>query len=226
MRIDDMTKTITKGSLEFRIEWLYDEDPDTSWIGEYRTKGPEEGYIDRKRGVLYGEAVEEPEDPCYECEKLEKCELYLHHFDNPFACKPRCIYEMKYQEWNDNYGLEILADELGSTWERNSHRFFVPHAGGEEPGSEHFAEYAIQNYDRITGLERGRWYFMGCAVTLSVDGMELGGTGVWGIESSCGDDYITQIEGEEISELIHDIPEYKEKLTEVLKALEEGDWDA
>ena len=218
MRIDDMTKTIQKGPLTFRIEWHYDEDMDTSWIGEYKSKGPEEGYIDRRKGVLYGEAVEEPEDPCYECEKMDECELYR---DDPPACAPLRKYNDAFDEWNDNYGLEVLADELGSNYERHSYEFFVPYAGGEKPGDENFVKYAIQDYDRITELEKGYWHFMGCTVTLSVDGIELDGDGLWGIESDCGDDYIAEVERESIASLMHDIPEHKDKLAGVLKALEE-----
>lgn len=216
MRIDDMTKTITEGPLEFRIEWHYDEDADTSLIGEYKAKGPEEGYIDRRKGVLYGEGVEEPDDPCYECEKLEECELYISD-----PCEALRDYNKTWDEWDENYGLEILADELGSTWERNSFEFFVPYAGGEKPGSEHYAEYAIQSYDRIIGLEKDHWCFMGCVVTLSVDGIEFVES-VWGIESDAGD-YIEEVEKEQIAELMP--PEYEDKLAAVLKAPEEGDWE-
>lgn len=218
MRIDDMTKTIEKGPLTFVIEWHYDENPLYDFIGEYKAKGPEEGYIDRQKGVLYGEAVEEPDYPCDECGDQRLCALAENE------CPAVQSYDKAFDEWDNNYGLEVLADELGGTWERNSYEFFVPYAGGEKPGSEHFVKYAIQDYDRITGLERGHWCFMGCTITLSVDGIELGYDSVYGIESDCGDEYITEIESEEIAELMHDVPEYKEKLAAVLKALEEGDW--
>lgn len=224
MIIDDMTKTIQKGPLTFEIEWHYDEDPLYDFIGKYEAKGPEEGYIDRQKGVLYGEAVEEPEEP-YE-EDFYKFVLGQPVDEKGMAAFDAALakYEEAYDEWNDNYGLEILADELGSNHERNEYEFFVPYAGGEEPGSEHFVKYAIQDYDRITGLERGHWCFTGCVVTLSAFGVDLGRECLWGIESDCGDDYIAEAERESIASLIHDVPEYKDKLAGVLKALEE--WEA
>lgn len=237
MRIDDMCKTVTAGSLTFEIEWLYDDDPIYDWIGEYTDKA-NEGVIDRKEGVLYGGPVPEPEEPeeLYEGrpippepEDYESDELYVAACETwnekYFAYREiEHAYDKAYDEWNDSFALEVLADGLATPWERNSYRFFQPYAGGEKVDSEHYEKYALQDYERVVGLERGDWCFAVCQVTLSVDGIELGFESLCGIESDSGS-YIEEVEQDMIKELTHKIPEYVEQTQEVLAKLQSGDWE-
>lgn len=54
------TETVEKHGLEFKAIWEIDEDPDTSFLGEFGSEKPDGHYVDRNTGILYsGECVKE-----------------------------------------------------------------------------------------------------------------------------------------------------------------------
>ena len=48
------------------------------------------------------------------------------------------------------------------------YRFFVPYAGGEEPGTDNYKVYGKQDYNRAEALNRGDWYLIGITARAEV----------------------------------------------------------
>ncbi len=85
-------------------------------------------------------------------------------------------------------------------------RFFVPYAGGEEPGTKDYQTYGLQDFERMESLNNGGWYFLGIIVkaeVVSTSGVIqiIRSGGLWGIESDSGTDYLEEVEKEELAEL-------------------------
>ena len=96
------------------------------------------------------------------------------------------------------------------------YRSFRPYAGGEKPGTKRYRKYAMQDWRRMDGLQRGEWSFIGIEAGAVVgyeisDGGRGGGGvyrgletltsgGLWGIESDSGD-HLKEVAGEELAGL-------------------------
>ena len=81
---------------------------------------------------------------------------------------------------------------------------FLPYAGGEKQGTEHYQEYGKDDYRRMEGLNRGDWCFTGIVAKATV---ECNGRlerftsgGLWGIESNAGN-YLNDVMAEELADL-------------------------
>lgn len=141
-----------------KIVHKVDENPDTSFLGEY-TDRPDEWVIVRKSGE------------------------YL-------------------AELGEDYELPPPGREF---------RFFKPYAGGEKEGTEDYKKYGLQDYERMEGLSRGDWSFIGtravASVGISTDGgrswttQKIHSGGIWGIESDSAADHIESEEKGQLAEL-------------------------
>lgn len=69
----------------------------------------------------------------------------------------------------------------------NKFRAFKPYAGGEKVGTDDYRMNGKQDYERMEGLNRGDWYFVGVVAKVFKKGIELGNASLWGIESDAGD---------------------------------------
>lgn len=86
------------------------------------------------------------------------------------------------------------------------YRFFIPYAGGEEPGSPTYVKYGKQDLARMEGLNRGDWVYIGIVATARIQTgtdivQKIHSGGLWGVESNAGDQYHTEIEEEELKAL-------------------------
>jgi len=92
------------------------------------------------------------------------------------------------------------------------HTGFIPYAGGEKPGTKDYYKYGMQNYERMEGLCAGDWWFLGivaeCVVSYSISETTgdcrletISSRGLWGIESDCCEDYIGEVEQEQLEDL-------------------------
>mgnify|MGYP001563591920 CR=1 FL=1 len=89
------------------------------------------------------------------------------------------------------------------------YRGFIPYAGGEKQGTKNYYRYGIQDFKRITELEKGYFSFIGIAAEAVVkypvfgDSFRLetlSSAGLWGIESDSGD-YLKEVKRDELASL-------------------------
>jgi hypothetical protein len=90
--------------------------------------------------------------------------------------------------------------------DRNEYRYFNPYHErykGENPAD--IRKYCQQDYERMESLNRGNWCFIGIRADaeIVVDGVrqDISSGGLWGIESDSDRAYLTEIDGEQLSEL-------------------------
>lgn len=141
-----MEKRIRIEDVKIRLE--YDENPDTSWLGEY-TDEMSDWAISRKYDAYVIDLPSDTEIP----ERGRSC------------------------------------------------RFFLPYAGGEEPGTSEYRKYGMQDYGRMEALNRGDWHFIGviaeAVVSYPINTIgsrrieQFTSGGLWGVESDSGD-YIAE----------------------------------
>ncbi len=86
------------------------------------------------------------------------------------------------------------------------YRFFIPYAGGEEPGTPRYIKYGKQDLARMEGLCKGDWAYVGIVATARVQTgtdivQKIHSGGLWGIESDAGAEYHTEIEEIELKAL-------------------------
>ena len=110
----------------------------------------------------------------------------------------------------DAYVIDLPGDTKFSERGREYRFFFLPYAGGEQPGTAEYRKYGMQDYERMEALNRGDWCFIGiqAEATVSRDigqghrrlqGFTSGG--LWGIESDSGDDHLESVAHEELVDL-------------------------
>jgi len=90
--------------------------------------------------------------------------------------------------WRDRRG-RIVAEPVDTS--RHWRPFKFQYIALEDHGSPHLADL-FADADRLVGLSRGDWGFIGIVATVSVDHdgyvpREIGYAGLWGIESDSGE---------------------------------------
>lgn len=79
----------------------------------------------------------------------------------------------------------------------------VENYAGESPAD--IRKYCQQDYKRMEGLKRGDWCFIGVRAhaEIVVDGIyqDISSGGLWGIESDSDQEYLSDVDGEQLSEL-------------------------
>lgn len=112
-------------------------------------------------------------------------------------------------------------------------RGFRPYAGGEQPGTEDYCKYGMQDFERMESFAKGDWHFVGiraeAEVLSSRNGKEwlinrLSSGGLWGIESDSEASYFDEVKREEIQELKATLMEYgftRKQIESAFKNVEE-----
>lgn len=116
----------------------------------------------------------------------------------------------------------MLANSKG-----REYRGFRPYAGGEKPGTKEYYKYGMQDYERMEGLCRGDWQFVGIHAEAKIrtkSGMlqTIRSGGLWGIESDC-DDAIREVAQEQIDDLRDELCSFnfgKRKIDTALRDVE------
>ena len=167
-----------------RIERVMDDMGQTDCIGEYTDKRTDWAICRH-----CGEYIAIAEKPNQRADEIED-ELY---------------------DLEDEVKSELLKKELDSLdlhdcpqWNRE-YNFFLPYAGGEEPGTKDYQTYGLQDYKRMEGLNNGDWNFIGIIakaeiITESGTLQTIRSCGLWGIESDAGS-YLDEVGKEELENL-------------------------
>jgi hypothetical protein len=90
--------------------------------------------------------------------------------------------------------------------ERNEYRYFNPcweNYKDENPAD--IRKYCLRDYARMESLNRGNWCYLGIRAhaEIVIDGVmqDISSGGLWGIESDSDRGYLTEVDGEQLSEL-------------------------
>lgn len=205
------------------IKQMYDESPDTSWLGEYGRNAESEYSIDREHALDCPQQTynSKSSDRCMMViayvDKLERAIAYLNHYkEHTFVIMPDDFIAGV----DDAQDILIAAqDEIqeeanactcgGQHLDRNSYQFFNPnHENYKGCTPEEIRKYCLQDYARMEDLQNQNWYFLGirAEAEYSIGGspaviQEVTSGGLWGIESDSSPEYLKEIEAEELAEL-------------------------
>jgi len=190
-------------------------------LGKYTDKD-DDYIVDRKLGALVGPYLPEPEEPDAPDPQDFATDVDYDAAEEEYSAAMD-LYDAAYDAWDDDWGnREILADNLytrGGCY--TEYRYFKPFAGGEsKPGGkytdldgehiipvEEWTRWAVQDYERAEGLNRGDWCFVGVVVEIDAPACALCGhvekltASLWGIESDADDSEFDEIRDNLIEEL-------------------------
>ena len=102
--------------------------------------------------------------------------------------------------------IDDLPEDAALPERGRNFRYFRPGISGSEPipDDDTYKKYALQDYERMRKYNNQYWYMMGIMATAqyvlpdSNVVQEMHSGGLWGIESDSGDDYISEVENEEL----------------------------
>lgn len=216
-------KRISKRIAKITIKRMTDDNPDTSYLGEYSNRAESDYAIDRKHS-LDCQSVEHNH-----AETVEALERVLQYLDSRRTAEednPDSIY---WEPLDD--AIRLIADTQseaqecdcsGGDAERNEYRYFNPNTVEpfkkdaewlssipEKDRYEHWQtamrENAVKDYERMESLQRGDWVYIGVRADaeIIVDGVrqDISSGGLWGVESDSDRAYLAEIDGEQLSEL-------------------------
>lgn len=171
------------------IERQIDEQPDTSFIGEYTDK-KSDWVICRHCGEFV--AIAEITN-----RKAEELQEKIDDLD--YGDDTDIVATAKLQKELD--GL-TLHDCPHTSREYN---YFKPYAGGETEGTEDYQKYGKQDFKAMEGLNNGDWCFFGIIAKAEIvtenDVIQvIRSGGLWGVESNSGDD-LEQVGKDELNNL-------------------------
>jgi hypothetical protein len=189
-----------KKILKVIIRHIFDEHAWTDDIGKYRDN-PEPGAIIVRTGEFYGKFLQRArliEQIENQISDLDSC------LDNPEMSNESLVKRMD-QLQTRRSRLES-SGELELPQRGRDYRFFIPCAGGEKWPSGEFKKYALQDFKRMEELNKGYWYFIGIRAEASIQlvgdlTQKITSGGLWGINSDAGEEYFTEVEGEQRNEL-------------------------
>lgn len=199
------------------IKRMTDNDPDTSYLGEYSDRAKSDYAIDRKHSADCQSLEHNHREGL---EQLERAIAYLETV-RQLGEPPQNVYWAAADESQDllidlqRELEECDCDERGDM-ERGEYRYFngkVENYKGEMP--ETIREYILRDYERMERLHHGDWCYIGiraeAEIAVSNDPhkrtnttwtvQEITSGGLWGIESDSDASYLGEIEEEELSEL-------------------------
>lgn len=194
------------------IKRMIDEDPDTSWLGEYSDRATSEYSIDRKHSpdcksvapqmdYTYTHDWEDGDDCCTYCDmsKTEAVTVPCSEYDREDDCD--CsggIGRNEYRYFNPSFNYVDKSGKLLNDY------------ASDPGGPEEVRKYVRQDYERMEGLQRGNWSFIGIQAEAqylipcgngSAIIQKLSSGGLWGIESDSDKSYFAEVEREQLSEL-------------------------
>lgn len=111
-------------------------------------------------------------------------------------------------------------------------RYFIPAMTGEETGNPDSPQ---EDYERMEAYNRGEWHSMGIRASARIainPGRPASQTqysvledittpGIWGVESDSGEDYVTELGGEQLEELKDLLGELGFAAAEIAEAFKE-----
>lgn len=233
-----------EGPITFRVTLEHDDCPDISWMGEYADQ-PDDYVFDRQNGwLIVGKP--EPEYPDVSGMTDDEADIAIDEYElayDEWADFPwEVVADVRsnfrrndYRYWKPSENSRPPGREKSwahvqdvlEYYKADRHkmlRFEID--APEEPTYEEAIRlldilYMCQDYERIVGLERGDWYFMGVIVTAHVDGEEVAYESLWGIESDAGD-YIEEVIKDCAALCKDQLPKTVEHYREVARKIEEA----
>jgi hypothetical protein len=213
-----------KRILSVTIKRMIDEDPDTSWLGEYASSPNSEFSIDRAHSEDCASVREDIKQAKQTLEHIQQTIGDLH--SAVLARYNGTLANEKLDAEKD--ALDVAYDEVGELiedidacdcgergdMERGQYRYFNPsfnyvdkngHALPENTAEE-VRKYVRQDYDRMESLDRGDWCFIGIRAQAQVQTgsaivQDITSGGLWGIESDSGREYIEEVIRKELANL-------------------------
>ncbi len=208
-----------KRILEIRIKRMLDENPDTSWLGEYSQTAKSEYTIDRRHA----------EDCASVSEDIRKAKQTLEHVQQTIGDFHNAVLA-QYNGTLANEKLDSERDELDEAYDlvgelidtvdecdcnergdmrRNEYRYFNPnHENYKGEPEADIRKYCRQDYERVESYNAGNFYFLGIRAEAKVIGGDQGrieqlltSGGLWGIESDSDKEYLESIQADELADL-------------------------
>lgn len=201
-----------KNKIEIKVEWLDDNDPDLSYLGEYVSNRPGTCYIDRKSEVLIDPNVEIIKEFNNESEYDELIDE-LNNFDIEYYEDFEYDEDDNVTKWFVNYSY---WEELpySTTYDRNSYRY-VKSFNYTSPEKDEY-QYVIADNKILEDYNKGNWYMRGCSVSAYYKGIKLAESSLWGLDST-----MTESEDQEIiDDLTSESMEEAKKVLADLKNVE------
>jgi len=198
-----------------KVRAIYDDNPDTSWLGEYTDKAEDWAVCRHCGQFVFG-----AEQGNRRAEEIDNLIYGLEmDYDSDENERGQVQIEQEIEELKAERDKLELHDCPKSTRKYN---YFKPYAGGEEEGSKHYKEYGLQDFERMEGLTRGDWSFIGIQAEATVSyPVNAAGTdrriehltsgGLWGIESDSGD-YLNEVMRDELSDLRRHLEQFNVSL--------------
>ena len=194
----------TKQKFDIKVKWEDDENPDISYLGEYKKDKPKTAYIDRKHDLLVIPSRR----------MVKTFDTYEQADDFNQELEDLNISTDFWQEENENGKFDVeyvFYKELPFSchYERNDFQY-IESFNYPKPTDEEL-EYIIQDTKQLESFGYD-WNMRGCTVTASLNGIVLGGDSLWGLDST-----MTEKEDQEvIDELTSNaITEAKNQLKEL-----------
>ena len=177
------------------IKRMIDEDPDTSWLGDYSNTRASDYSIDRKHTTDCASVSQEAHEIS---DKLQRAIDYLYD-----------------QNLDDRDAIEVLEEAREESTEcdcnesgdarRGEYRYFNPSSNYDNETPENVRKYTAEDYARMEALNAGQWSFVGirAEAEIRVDGIiqHISSGGLWGIESDSDDSYLDEVANEELHQL-------------------------
>lgn len=220
-----------KRILDVTIKQMYDESPDTSWLGVYSDRPNTEFAIDRALDASFQGDVDAS------TEKLDRIESFLEsdrpicdEHETSYDCECAVCQEEKYYTRAIDT-IQLARQEFNADWNNREYRYFNP--GSIESFDANatwipadvtdkqaywlnaMRNNARQDFDRMEKLNNGGFCFIGIRADARVAitdkrsiGLqsyhlvqELTSGGLWGIESDSDDAFMKETEQEQLDEL-------------------------
>jgi hypothetical protein len=204
----------TKRILSVTIKRMIEEDPDTSYLGEYSNRATSGYSIDRAHSEDCASVVPVSQDGV---QKLRNARAYIVDLQNAIGL---AFYDdpSEWDELEEAYNLlDSLADETpdcdcsGRYYERGTYRYFNPswqsYKGNTE---ENIRKYCRQDFDRMESYNNQQWCYIGIrAEATYTQGVGVLGSvvqiltsgGLWGTESDSDKAYLDSVAQDELASL-------------------------
>jgi hypothetical protein len=206
-----------KRILSVSVRKMFDDSPDTSWLGKYSNRPETEYAIDRAHSEDCDSVRSEIQSAKETLEHIQQTIGDLHNavlaqYNGTLANEK---LDAERDALNDAYDavgeLTETIDEcdcgFSGHWDAREYRYFnacVENYKGESP--EDIRKYVRQDYDRMESLNRGDWCFIGIRAEAKVQVgsdvvQRITSGGLWGIESDSDKDNLESAAREELAEL-------------------------